>query len=115
MITPTKLFISPNTPPDTPTPVPVHTPSIFQQGGAGSVSFCLIPRRLGIYGHSGGVTGQNGGGQEYGGGFAFTQRTIVSRSSHLKLFITTEARQYLYPYRAGYSGTAIQTQMLVIW
>ena len=45
----------PQNPPVPPTPVAVQAPSIFQQGGAGSVSFCLIPNRLGIYGRSGGV------------------------------------------------------------
>ncbi len=61
----------PTIPPTPPTSIPVGSPSIFQQGGAGSFSFCLIPKRLGIYGRSGGVTGPSGTGQEYGGGFVF--------------------------------------------
>lgn len=107
----------PTLPPTPPTPVPVHAPSIFQQGGAGSVSFCLIPRRLGIYGRSGGVTGQNGSGQEYGGGFNFyPKNNRQSKFTFEALYYNrSPANNALYPYRAGYSGTAIQTQMLVIW
>jgi hypothetical protein len=101
----------------TPVPVPVHAPSIFQQGGAGSVSFCLIPRRLGIYGRSGGVTGLNGSGQEYGGGFNFyPKNNRQSKFTFEALYYNrSPANNALYPYRAGYSGTAIQTQMLVMW
>jgi len=91
--------------------------SLFQQGGAGTISFCLIPQRLGIYGRSSAVTGRNGTGQEYGGGFNFYPK------DNRQAKFTFEALYYnrspadnsLYPYRAGYSGTALQTQMLVMW
>jgi hypothetical protein len=100
-----------------PTPVSVQAPSIFQQGGAGSVSFCLIPQRLGIYGRSGGVTGPNGSGQEYGGGFNFyPKNNRQTKFTFETLYYNrSPANNALYPYRAGYSGTAIQTQMLVMW
>ena len=107
----------PQNPPVTPTPVPVQAPSIFQQGGAGSLSFCLIPNRLGVYGRSGGVAGPNGGGQEYGGGFNFyPKNNRQSKFTFEVLYYNrSPANNALYPYRAGYSGTAIQTQMLVMW
>ena len=107
----------PQVPPITPTPVRVQAPSIFQQGGAGSVSFCLIPQRLGMYGRSGGVTGPNGSGQEYGGGFNFyPKNNRQSKFTFEVLYYNrSPANNALYPYRAGYSGTAIQTQMLVMW
>ena len=100
-----------------PTPKSVQAPSIFQQGGAGSVSFCLIPQRLGMYGRSGGVTGPNGSGQEYGGGFNFyPKNNRQSKFTFEVLYYNrSPANNALYPYRAGYSGTAIQTQMLVMW
>ncbi len=95
----------------------LRTQSIFQQGGAGTMSFCLIPHRLGVYGRSSAVTGRSGTGQEYGGGFNFYPK------NNRQAKFTFEALYYnrspadnsLYPYRAGYSGTAIQTQMLVMW
>ena len=91
--------------------------SLFDQGGLAYLSFCLVPRKYEIYGRSSAVTGLYGTGQEYGGGFNWYMR----KSRHSKL--TFEALYYnrspadntLYPYRAGYSGTAIQTQMLVVW
>ena len=81
------------------------------------MSFCLIPQRLGVYGRSSAVTGRSGTGQEYGGGFNFYPK------NNRQAKFTFEALYYnrspadnsLYPYRAGYSGTAIQTQMLVMW
>ena len=107
----------PTNPPTPPAPVAVQAPSIFQQGGAGSLSFCLIPNRLGVYGRSGGVAGPNGGGQEYGGGFNFyPKNNRQSKFTFEVLYYNrSPANNALYPYRAGYSGTAIQTQMLVMW
>ena len=107
----------PTIPPTPPTSIPVGSPSIFQQGGAGSFSFCLIPKRLGIYGRSGGVTGPNGTGQEYGGGFNFYPKNNRQTKFTFEVlyYNRSPANNALYPYRAGYSGTAIQTQMLVMW
>ena len=97
--------------------VPLRVQSLFQQGGAGTISFCLIPRRLGIYGRSSAVTGAYGTGQEYGGGFNFyPKNNRQSKFTFEALYYNrSPADNTLYPYRAGYSGTAIQTQMLVMW
>ena len=109
----------PRTPaPPFPAPLPpFQAQSIFQQGGAGSFSFCLLPQRLGIYGRGGGVTGPNGTGQEWGGGFNFyPKNNRQSKFTFEALYYNrSPADNALYPYRAGYSGTAIQTQMLVMW
>ena len=96
---------------------PFESRYIFQQGGAGSLSFCLLPRRLDIYGRSGGVTSVDGSGQEYGGGFNFyPKNNRQSKFTFEALYYNrSPANNALYPYRAGYSGTAIQTQMLVMW
>jgi hypothetical protein len=99
------------------TEVPLQVQSLFQQGGAGTFSLCLVPRRLGIYGRSSVVTGANGTGQEYGGGFNFyPKNNRQSKFTFEALYYNrSPADNTLYPYRAGYSGTAIQTQMLVMW
>jgi hypothetical protein len=96
---------------------PFRQQSLFDQGGLGYVSWCFVPRTYEVYARSSAVTGVYGTGQEYGGGFNW----YLKKSRHSKL--TLEALHYnsspadntLYPYRAGYSGTAIQTQWLVVW
>jgi hypothetical protein len=91
--------------------------SLFDQGGLAYVSFCVVPRKYEIYGRSSAVTGLYGTGQEYGGGFNWYLKK--SRQSKLTLealyYNRSPADNTLYPYRAGYSGTAIQSQMLVVW
>ncbi len=96
---------------------PFNQQSLFDQGGAAYMSFCVVPRKYEVYGRSSAVTGLYGTGQEYGGGFNWYLRK--SRQTKLTLealyYNRSPADNTLYPYRAGYSGTAIQTQMLVIW
>ena len=91
--------------------------SLFDQGGLAYMSFCLVPRKYELYGRSSAVTGVYGTGQEYGGGFNWYLKK--SRQSKLTLealyYNRSPADNTLYPYRAGFSGTAIQTQMLVMW
>jgi len=91
--------------------------SLFDQGGLAYVSFCVVPRKYEVYGRSSAVTGLYGTGQEYGGGFNWYLKK--SRQSKLTLealyYNRSPADNTLYPYRAGYSGTAIQSQMLVVW
>ena len=73
------------------------------------------PRTLEAYGRSSVVTGDYGTGQEYGGGVNWYLKK--SRQARLSLealsILRSPAQNILYPYRAGYSGTAIQTQLLV--
>jgi hypothetical protein len=96
---------------------PFAQQSLFDQGGVAYMSFCVVPRKYEVYGRSSAVTGLYGTGQEYGGGFNWYLRK--SRQSKLTLealyYNRSPADNTLYPYRAGFSGTAIQTQMLVIW
>jgi len=91
--------------------------SLFDQGGLGYLSFCIVPRRYEIYGRSSAVTGDYGTGQEYGGGFNWYLKD--SRQGKLTLealyYNRSPADNTIYPYRAGFSGTAIQTQLLVMW
>jgi len=89
--------------------------SLFDQGGMGYVSWCFVPRTYEIYARSSVVTGPFGTGQEYGGGL----NAYVHRSRQAKLTLEAlhmnrnPANNLLYPYRAGSSGTAIQTQFMV--
>jgi len=89
--------------------------SVFDHGAMGYVSWCFVPRTYEIYGRSSFVTGPYGSGQEYGGGFNWYVRS--SRQARLTLealsIIRSPAQNFLYPYRAGYSGTALQTQFVV--
>jgi len=89
--------------------------SIFDQGGMGYVSWCFVPRTYEAYARSSVVTGPYGTGQEYGGGLNWYLRQ--SRQARLTLealsILRSPAQNLLYPYRAGYTGTAIQTQLLV--
>jgi hypothetical protein len=100
-----------------PTPAYLNQQSLFDQGGLGYFSYCLVPRKYEVYGRSSAVTGPYGTGQEYGGGFNWYLKG--SRQSKLTFealyYNRSPADNTLYPYRAGYSGTAIQTQMLVMW
>ena len=89
--------------------------SVFDQGGTAYLSWCFVPRTYEVYARSSAVTGPYGTGQEYGGGLNWYLRQ--SRQARLTLEGLTmshnPAQNFLYPYRAGYSGTAIQTQLLV--
>ena len=89
--------------------------STFDHGGLGYLSWCFVPRTCEIYARSSVVTGPYGTGQEYGGGFNWYVNQ--SRQGRFTLEALTmnrnPAQNILYPYRAGYTGTAIQTQFMV--
>lgn len=91
--------------------------SIFDQGGMAYLSWCFVPRTYEIYGRSSVVTGPFGTGQEYGGGLNwYLKQTRQARLTLEALHINRNpAQNFLYPYRAGYTGTAIQTQFLVVF
>lgn len=91
--------------------------STFDQGGQLYFAWCVVPRTYEFYARSSALTGDYGTGQEYGGGFNWymansrqTRFTIEALSIH-----NSPAQNILYPYRAGYTGTAIQTQLCVIF
>jgi len=100
-----------------PIPPDLRQQSLFDQGGLGYFSYCLVPRKYEVYGRSSAVTGPYGTGQEYGGGFNwYLKKSRQSKLTFEALYYNrSPADNTLYPYRAGYSGTAIQTQMLVMW
>jgi hypothetical protein len=91
--------------------------SNFDHGGMGYLSWCFVPRTYEAYARSSVVTGPYGTGQEYGGGLNWYLRE--SRQARLTLealhMNRNPAQNFLYPYRAGYTGTAIQTQFMVIF
>jgi hypothetical protein len=91
--------------------------SIFDQGGMGYLSWCFVPRTYEAYARSSVVTGPYGTGQEYGGGLNwYIRRTRQARLTLEALYMNRNpAQNLLYPYRAGYTGTAIQTQLLVVF
>ncbi len=89
--------------------------SMFDQGGMAYLSWCFVPRTYEVYARSSAVTGPYGTGQEYGGGLNWYLKK--SRQARLTLealhMSRNPAQNFLYPYRAGYTGTAIQTQLMV--
>ena len=91
--------------------------SSFDQGGMGYLSWCFVPRTYEVYARSSVVTGPYGTGQEYGGGLNWYLKQ--SRQARLTLealsINRSPAQNFLYPYRAGYTGTAIQTQLFVMF
>jgi hypothetical protein len=89
--------------------------SMFDQGGMGYLSWCFVPRSHEIYGRSSFVTGPYGTGQEYGGGLNwYLKESRQARLTLEALYMNRNpAQNILYPYRAGYTGTAIQTQFMV--
>ncbi len=91
--------------------------SIFDHGGMGYVAWCFLPRRAEVYGRSSAVTGPFGTGQEYGGGLNwYVNGSRQGRFTVEALSILRSPTQaILYPYRAGATGTAIQTQFMVIF
>jgi hypothetical protein len=91
--------------------------SIFDQGGMGYLSWCFVPRTYEVYARSSVVTGPYGTGQEYGGGLNwYIRRTRQARLTFEALSMNRNpAQNFLYPYRAGYTGTALQTQLLVVF
>jgi len=94
---------------------PFDRSSIFDQGGMGYLSWCFVPRTYEAYARSSFVTGPFGTGQEYGGGLNwYLKESRQARLTLEALYMNRNpAQNILYPYRAGYTGTAIQTQFLV--
>jgi hypothetical protein len=94
---------------------PFERSSIFDHGGLGYLSWCFVPRKYEVYARSSVVTGPYGTGQEYGGGFNwYVNRSRQGRFTLEALHMNRNpAQNILYPYRAGYTGTAIQTQFMV--
>jgi hypothetical protein len=96
---------------------PFDRTSTFDQGGQAYLAWCVVPRTYELYGRTSLVTGDYGTGQEYGGGFNwYLYGSRQSRFTIEALSINASpAQNILYPYRAGYTGTAIQTQLCVIF
>jgi hypothetical protein len=94
---------------------PFDRASLFDQGGMAYLSWCFVPRTYEVYARSSVVTGPFGTGQEYGGGLnAYIRRSRQARLTFEALHMNRNpANNILYPYRAGYTGTAIQTQLVV--
>ena len=94
---------------------PFDRTSIFDQGGMAYLSWCFVPRTYEVYARSSVVTGPFGTGQEYGGGLnAYIRRSRQARLTLEALHMDRNpANNILYPYRAGFTGTAIQTQFVV--
>ncbi len=91
--------------------------SVFDQGGMAYLSWCFVPRSYEIYARSSVVTGPFGTGQEYGGGLNwYIRQTRQARLTLEALSINkSPAQNFIYPYRAGATGTAIQTQLLIAY
>jgi hypothetical protein len=91
--------------------------NMFDHGGMGYLSWCFVPRTYEVYARSSVVTGPYGTGQEYGGGLNwYLKKSRQARLTFEALHMNRNpAQNFLYPYRAGYSGTAIQTQLMVIF
>jgi hypothetical protein len=89
--------------------------SLYDHGGMAYLSWCLVPRTYEVYARSSVVTGPYGTGQEYGGGMNYyINQTRQARLTLEALSIDkSPAQNFIYPYRAGYTGTAIQTQLVV--
>ena len=94
---------------------PFSRTGILDQGGAGYLGWCFLPRTWEVYARSSAVTGPFGSGQEYGGGI--NRYINGSRQGRLTLealyMLHNPAQNILYPYRAGSTGTAIQSQFVV--
>ena len=65
----------------------------------------------------GALNGQYGTAQEYGGGLNwYLHETRQNRLTVEGLYINSSPTlNYIYPYRAGFTGMAIQTQYLVVF
>ncbi len=96
---------------------PFDRSSSFDQGGNIFLGYCMVPRTYELYARSSVVTGPYGSGAEYGGGFNwYLNKTRQSRFTFETLWIDgSPAQNFLYPYRAGFTGTAIQTQYMAVF
>jgi len=91
--------------------------SLFDQGGSAFLGWCFVPRTYEIYGRTSALNGQYGTAQEYGGGLNwYLHETRQNRLTVEGLSINSSpALNEIYPYRAGFTGMAIQTQYLVVF
>ena len=91
--------------------------SSYDHGGQAYLSWCFLPRTCEAYARSSAITGPFGTGQEYGGGLNwYVNRSRQGRFTLEALTMSRNpAQNFLYPYRAGYTGTAIQTQLMVTY
>ncbi|MFM7243099.1 MAG: hypothetical protein ACKO40_02850, partial [Planctomycetaceae bacterium] len=91
--------------------------SLFDHGGSAFLGWCFVPRTYEVYARSSALTGPYGSAAEYGGGLNwYLHKTRQSRVTLEGLWIDgSPAQNYLYPYRAGYTGTAIQAQYMAIF
>ena len=96
---------------------PFNSSSMFDHGGLGYLSWCFVPRTYEAYARSSAITGPYGTGQEYGGGLNwYLKKSRQARLTLEALYMNRNpAQNFLYPYRAGYTGTAIQTQLFVMF
>jgi hypothetical protein len=91
--------------------------SLFDQGGSAYLGWCFVPRTYEVYGRTSALTGPFGSAQEFGGGLNwYLHETRQNRFTFETLWIDSNpAQNPLYPYRAGFTGTAIQAQYMVIF
>ena len=91
--------------------------SLFDQGGSAFLGYCLVPRTWEVYGRTSALTGPYGTAQEYGGGLNwYLNKTRQHRFTIEGLYINrSPALNFIYPYRAGFTGAAIQTQYMVVF
>ncbi len=91
--------------------------SLFDQGGSAYLGWCFVPRTYEVYGRTSALTGPFGSAQEFGGGLNwYLHETRQNRFTFETLWIdSSPAQNPLYPYRAGFTGTAIQAQYMVIF
>ncbi len=90
---------------------------LFDHGGNLFVGWCFVPRTYEIYARSSALTGGYGSAAEYGGGLNwYLNKSRQSRLTFETLYIdSSPAQNFLYPYRAGFTGTAIQTQYMAVF
>jgi hypothetical protein len=91
--------------------------SLFDHGGNVFLGWCFVPRTHELYARSSALTGPYGSAAEYGGGLNwYLHETRQSRLTLEGLWIDgSPAQNPLYPYRAGFTGTAIQAQYMAIF
>ncbi len=76
-----------------------------------------MTRTYEIYARSSALTGAYGSAAEYGGGLNwYLNKSRQSRLTFETLYIDSSATQnFLYPYRAGFKGTAVQTKYMAVF